>query len=515
MNNSIFEYLYFDNLGALPFFLRNGSGNIIQYNYSGNICGMSVADINQHCEALVIWDMDNLQFRWNYVAELPSSGGFVKNSDPNSDSIRIYGNFFGNGFPIQCNTGSCSNWRIFNNTFYNINGGPFGGDGAYSGLLFYNNLTYLADGLDSLRVAHDYNWFSRVTNGRCQTNGAVHENINVIMPADCDTYPEIFNPFVNSSGTTPESFMLAVAISNWSGVDVCSFDSCGGENKYNIDVFGNTRGVDGAWDIGAYEHGSSVVVPPGVTLPSSIGGGSSGSSGSGSSSGSSSGNSSGSGVITPAVPSVVAPVNNNKETANVSLPTTLLGVSGIVVNQVASAEAATIISRTNYVAFTSGSQTAYSKLVAQATTPTTDEQKKIIANFIQFGTPTTLILGAGERAGSVSSFNFAFKRLPVSALDWQDVIKISNGRWTTQRSATAEANAKINFKKIYLREANMNQVNDNAAVNIMAYGLRPAQRNVKSEKVAILSFKYIFKKSPVSAEEWDIIRAIAYSGAKR
>ena len=61
----------------------------------------------------------------------------------------------------------------------------------------------------------------------------------------------------------------------------------------------------------------------------------------------------------------------------------------------------------------------------------------------------------------------------------------------------------------------MNQANDKAAVNIMAYGLRPAQRNMNSEKTAILSFKYIFKKTPSTAQDWDEVRAIAYSGAKR
>jgi hypothetical protein len=61
----------------------------------------------------------------------------------------------------------------------------------------------------------------------------------------------------------------------------------------------------------------------------------------------------------------------------------------------------------------------------------------------------------------------------------------------------------------------MNNANDNAAVTIMAYGLRPAGRNLNSEKAAILSFKYIYKKNPITAEEWDVVRAIAYSGAKR
>jgi chitodextrinase len=578
-------------------------------------------------------------------------------------------------------------------------------------LLFYDNLTYSADGLDALRADHDYNWFSKITNGRCQSNGAAHENITVNYPADCDIYPGNTNPFVNSSGSTPESFSLSNTISGFAGTNICSLDNCSGENKYNIDAFGNTRGNDGIWDIGAYEYGvvaptdtTAPTVPTGLTAtavsasqinlswsasyddvgvaaydiyrngsllittvatsysntglsagtqysytvsardaagnasgqssavsattqvsvdtsiptvpsnlsataisssqinltwsassdadgvagynvyrngaqiatsslnnysdsglsastlysytvaafdparnysaqtspvsvttqvavvvtPPSGGGGSSGggsgSSGGGGSSGGSSGGGFGSGIVPPVETPAnntdntksTAPANNNdKGAVNVFVPTTLSGASNNTVNQVTSAESATVISHTGYVTFTGGVQAIYDKLMVQAKIAISYEQRKIIANFIQFGTPTTLILGAGERAGTISSFNSAFSRLPISVLDWQDVIKIGSGRWTTQRSATAEAKAEISFKKIYLRNPNMNQANDNAAVNIMAYGLRPAQRNTNSEKIAILSFKNIFKKSPVSAEEWDAVRAIAYSGAKR
>ena len=144
-----------------------------------------------------------------------------------------------------------------------------------------------------------------------------------------------------------------------------------------------------------------------------------------------------------------------------------------------------------------------------------DEVKSKLNNFISYGTETTKSLGAGERAGVVNSFQSAFGNLPESAEEWQDVIKIANGRWPTQRNSMAETKAKASFKKIYGKEANMSNQNDNAAVTVMAYGLRPSQRNLDSEKAAILSFKYFYKRSPVSAIDWDTVRAIAYSGAKR
>ena len=82
-------------------------------------------------------------------------------------------------------------------------------------------------------------------------------------------------------------------------------------------------------------------------------------------------------------------------------------------------------------------------------------------------------------------------------------------------SEAKEAKAKTSFKTIYLREANMNNAHDNAAVTVMSYGLRPANRNLNSEKAAIKSFKAIFGFNPSSASNWDAVRAVAYSGATR
>ena len=145
----------------------------------------------------------------------------------------------------------------------------------------------------------------------------------------------------------------------------------------------------------------------------------------------------------------------------------------------------------------------------------TAEVKSAITNFVNYGTPTTKILGAGERAGVVNSYKSAFGKVPKTEAEWSDAIKIGNGRWPTARSATSETGATAEFKKVYLRAPNMKQANDNAAVTVISYGLRPANRNLNSEKAAIKSFKAIYGHTPVSALAWDIVRAIAYSGAKR
>ena len=61
----------------------------------------------------------------------------------------------------------------------------------------------------------------------------------------------------------------------------------------------------------------------------------------------------------------------------------------------------------------------------------------------------------------------------------------------------------------------MSNANDNAAVTILTYGLRPSNRSLINEAASIKSFKYIYGRAPSSAADWDIVRAIAYSGSKR
>jgi hypothetical protein len=138
-----------------------------------------------------------------------------------------------------------------------------------------------------------------------------------------------------------------------------------------------------------------------------------------------------------------------------------------------------------------------------------------IENFVGCGTVSTRWLGAGERIGIVNSYRAAFGRLPATAAHWNDVMKIGNGRFTSETSASAEAAAQVTFRKIYLRDAVMANEHDRNAVTIMAYGLRPLPRSLSAEASAIVTFKAVYGHNPVTASEWDAVRATAYSGATR
>jgi chitodextrinase len=222
------------------------------------------------------------------------------------------------------------------------------------------------------------------------------------------------------------------------------------------------------------------------------------------------------GQIIAAATSTITTTGSGDQTTSSTGNTGLADAPGAVVDTISLAEAHQIFDRNEFVALDSVTQEIYKKIMAQVSGTYNDQQKKALAYFIHIGTPNTRVLGAGERGGSVGSFVAAFGRLSRTVEDWQDVVKIGNGRWPKQTNLKAEAAAEIVFKKIYLHAPKRatNKYEDNA-IRVIAYGLRPSKRNMASEAAAIKSFRYIFKRAPAKANDWDIVRAIAYSGAKR
>lgn len=136
-----------------------------------------------------------------------------------------------------------------------------------------------------------------------------------------------------------------------------------------------------------------------------------------------------------------------------------------------------------------------------------------INNFIVYGTQTTADLGMGERAGVVSSYKYAYGNLPVTVDQWRDCIAIANGRWPNVRNQDAEDRAAREFRTIYGRDVQDSNLQDVSAQMIIAYGLRPMQRNMESELAGLSTYYQIFNKEPQTAHDWDLLRAIIYSGA--
>lgn len=213
--------------------------------------------------------------------------------------------------------------------------------------------------------------------------------------------------------------------------------------------------------------------------------------------------------------------NNNQTIPNISNcqgkgATNLFGESQEIAECLSREEAKEINGYDKFVPLDNTGKGLYLKITQQSNISLTIPNKYSLAMFIHYGTGTTKRLGQGERAGVINSYIAAFNRTPRTENEWQDVIKIANGRWPKEANKTKEEKVKQEiFNKIYKRIPNMNNAHDNAAVTIITYGLRPVNRNTESEKRGIIIFKGIYGYNPQSALDWDIVRAIAYSGAKR
>jgi len=134
-----------------------------------------------------------------------------------------------------------------------------------------------------------------------------------------------------------------------------------------------------------------------------------------------------------------------------------------------------------------------------------------VQNFVNYGTFSTLRLGQGERAGVVNSYREAYGHLPITECDWQNVIKIANTKLPTDRLTAREQGLVSTFQKIYGRAPN-DVLMDRIAHMVMAYGVRPQSRDLRAEWQASKVHLKLFGKLPSTASEWDINRAIAYSG---
>jgi hypothetical protein len=166
---------------------------------------------------------------------------------------KIYGNYFhssvASGAAIwfyATITADNGTWLIYNNTFKDIANGAIYTDngasptGSVSNNIFYNHAFCWWGSL-----AHDYNWYSG--------SGKYNEPNGI-------------------AGGSSNPFATAPSIVSTIGAAFPRNKGSALTAEYATDLSGNTRGADGAWDIGAYEYngGGSVTNPVISVSPGSL-----------------------------------------------------------------------------------------------------------------------------------------------------------------------------------------------------------------------------------------------------
>jgi len=142
---------------------------------------------------------------------------------------------------------------------------------------------------------------------------------------------------------------------------------------------------------------------------------------------------------------------------------------------------------------------------------TSKSYEGMLTNFIYSGVTGAKNIGPGERAGLLSSYKNVFGKLPLTKLEWNDIFMMATGGMPAERNLKAETLGKQIFTKIYKHNYNNKIKKHEQALNHISYGIMVVHRDISAEKKAINSFGKIFKHNPVSATDWNIIRAIAYS----
>ncbi|MBI1911396.1 MAG: hypothetical protein HYS21_05290 [Deltaproteobacteria bacterium] len=199
---------------------------------------------SQHSEIWAARDTHSVTVKNSMLLDFVSTGGIIIGR---GDGWNIYGNIFRwtSDLGFTANNGAIGTWssdstyyarniNIYNNTFIGLKNGGAGKlfpiFVSISNITANNNIWYDSPNTSfGSGVSHDYNWFK----------GSNESGIS-------ETHKETGSgdPFVSIAS---KNFHLKA--STQSGLKLSA--------PYNIDMDGNTRGIDSTWDRGAYEYSGS------------------------------------------------------------------------------------------------------------------------------------------------------------------------------------------------------------------------------------------------------------------
>lgn len=244
ITNFTIEYCYFHDSSRVFILSRGWDNVLVQYCWFAR----NRSTPTRHAEGWSDNDGDNYVIRYNIWEDIEGTG-VVVNLTGDCYNWEIYGNIVfwtvnsnytgvGNGiFTTRTSLANAYNWKIYNNTVYNSKGyNAFHTIYNGSNNVVKNNLWYICEGIGSIASTsfsiNDYNTFIR-----CGTSsGGLY---NAVLSVGTD-------PFVSSSA---RNFQLKSAMP---GQNVSEAGK-----RFNIDLYGKTRGADGVWDRGALEFESS------------------------------------------------------------------------------------------------------------------------------------------------------------------------------------------------------------------------------------------------------------------
>lgn len=223
--------------------------------------------VEYHGEGHAFYGAQNDQvWRWNLFQQIEGTAVFAGINVGTQTNLQIYGNIFegDTANPLIYYFGGSNETSIYglyvlNNTFASNTSGTYV---IYDGSdwFAYNNIWYANDGSSFAHPGtHDYTFASdniRSSNG------------------DEDKDPQCISGEANGQNSTGSPFVSytpgAPTASNFAAETNAGFDTGGIVAGNDLDMFGNTRGSDDAWDRGAVEYDSGNPPSPTIDAPATV-----------------------------------------------------------------------------------------------------------------------------------------------------------------------------------------------------------------------------------------------------
>jgi hypothetical protein len=138
-------------------------------------------------------------------------------------------------------------------------------------------------------------------------------------------------------------------------------------------------------------------------------------------------------------------------------------------------------------------------------------QLQHLNTFIIYGTKSTQNLSWSKRFYLLKSYAAAYGRVPVTAQDWLDLLRIANGQAPQRLQKGRQAWAEKQYWQIFQAEPK-NDPKSRLKLDIIAYGVtNPADDNEALQRQALKKFETIYKRKPKNQDDWNQVRAIAHS----
>ena len=247
MSNLTMQYCEVGNGGDSCMYLTRANNALIERCSFHDAGARNAA--TYHPNIIYCGRISDSTFRYNRLYNIAVEGLFF--GDPGNTNIAIYGNLFyqgsiarDTGRAIQFDDASTGNTGIlvYNNTIAGLPlGVRLGGPAIFSGSAFQNNIVYGCSLAITSGWTSDYNLYSGTTSEPRSIGSGSNPFLNLLG------YD--YHLISNVGSTYPRNKGLALG------------------SPYNVDMDGVTRGWDGAWDMGAYEYGSTAPIPDPTPTP--------------------------------------------------------------------------------------------------------------------------------------------------------------------------------------------------------------------------------------------------------